>query len=564
MKQKIPLIILSLLLVSGCTSLDQTAFRSDTSDLIEFREFIQPEYLRTHLEVIAHDSLEGRGSATPGIRKAADYIAAHYSELGFDPAGDENTYFQNFDLTTSKIDSLVYTIYKIDSDEKYVVSRSVEKPNSTADFTGVLSGYHPAEGPIIFGGFGIDKPQAGIEPLLKDLTENAWVLIFEEIPDSIQSKYSLTDQQVDLNSRIENLLNHSGVNGVLLITDFTAFQYRGFIGENTTFNRTFGRMQLAYLQEGSGRQLPDENVKYISPDMAATLLGVESDLEVLSIKESVAQEFDSFTAKATPYVLNYQPHFPGIVQDRNIVALFEGADPDLKSEVVVLMAHYDHLGIETGLDGEPLIYNGADDNGSGTVALMAIAGALNDAKNHGLKPKRSVLFLHVSAEEIGLLGSRYYSDHPVISIENTIANFNADMIGRSDIENIEQEDFNSVYLIGGEIISSALDSIVVAANERTVELRLDRKYNDLTDRNQFYRRSDHWNFGRLGVPFVFFFTGVHEDYHQPTDTANKIDYEKYHRVVQLIFASTVKTANIEIRPVMDNEMFIDITNQFNR
>lgn len=560
MKQKIPFIILALLLVSGCTSLDQTAYRSDTSDLIEFREFIQPEYLRTHLEVVAHDSLEGRGAATPGIRTAADYIAAHYKDLDFEPVGDENTFFQNFDLITSKIDSLVYTIYREESDEKYIVSSSVEKPNSTADFTSIHTGYHPAEGSIIFGGFGIDKPQSEIGPLLKELNEDAWVLIFEEIPDSLQSKYSLTDQEVDLNNRIENLLNLSGVHGVLLITDFTESQYREFIGENITFNRTFGRMQLAYLQDESGRQRPKENVNFISPDMAATLLGVESDLEVFSIKESTAQEFDSFTAKATPYGLNYHPHFPGTVQDRNIVALFEGTDPDLKSEVVVLMAHYDHLGIETGLDGEQLIYNGADDNGSGTVALMTIAGALNDAKTHGLKPKRSVLFLHVTAEEIGLLGSRYYSDHPVIPIENTIANFNADMIGRSDIENIEQEDFNSVYLIGGEIISSALDSIVVAANDRTVELRLDRKYNDLTDRNQFYRRSDHWNFGRLGVPFVFFFTGVHEDYHQPTDTVDKIDFEKYHRVVQLIFTSTIETANIELRPVMDNEMFIDITN----
>lgn len=246
------------------------------------------------------------------------------------------------------------------------------------------------------------------------------------------------------------------------------------------------------------------------------------------------------------------------------MALFEGADPELKNEVLVLMAHYDHLGMTTAPGGENIIFNGADDNGSGTVALMTIAGALNEARHNGFKPKRSILFLHVSAEEIGLLGSRFYSDHPVIPIENTIASFNADMIGRTDPENIERNDFNSVYLIGGEIISSGLDSIVVAANDRSVDMRLDRKYNDLTDRNQFYRRSDHWNFGRLGVPFVFFFTGVHEDYHRPSDTADKIDYEKYHRVVQLIYSSTIKTANTEIRPVMDNEMFINITNQFGR
>jgi len=211
-----------------------------------------------------------------------------------------------------------------------------------------------------------------------------------------------------------------------------------------------------------------------------------------------------------------------------------------------------------------MIYNGADDNGSGTVGLMAIADALNRARNQGYKPKRSILFLHVSAEEIGLLGSRYYSDHPVIPIENTVASFNADMIGRSDPESIERGETDYVYLIGGEIISSGLDSLVVAANQKSVNMTLDRRYNDLTDPNQFYRRSDHWNFGRLSVPFVFFFTGVHDDYHQPSDTVDKIEFDKYARVVQLIYSSAIKVANYEGRPEVDNQEFIDITNHMPR
>lgn len=243
----------------------------------------------------------------------------------------------------------------------------------------------------------------------------------------------------------------------------------------------------------------------------------------------------------------------------NVLAYHEGADPELRNEVLVLMAHYDHVGIgqpdNTGDD----LYNGADDNGSGTAALMAIAKTLKEAERKGYKPKRSVLFLHVSGEEMGLLGSRFYSDNPVIPIEQTVANFNADMIGRSDPANEEIGDTDYVYLIGGEIISSGLDSLVVAANSRTVNMRLDRRYNDLTDRNQFYRRSDHWNFGRLGVPFVFFFTGVHEDYHRPSDTIDKIQFEKYTRVVQLIYSSSIKVLNWDERPVVDNTEFIDIT-----
>ena len=198
------------------------------------------------------------------------------------------------------------------------------------------------------------------------------------------------------------------------------------------------------------------------------------------------------------------------------------------------------------------------------MALLTIAEALQEAKNDGVGLDRSVLILHVSAEEKGLLGSRYYSDHPVIPIEQTITAFNTDMIGRSDPENVEAGTTDYFYLIGGEIISSGLDSLVTVANEETVQMRIDRKYNDLTDSNQFYRRSDHWNFGRLNVPFVFFFTGVHEDYHRPSDEVDKIDFDKYSRLVRMIYASTVKTANYNGRPQVDNQQFIDITRQLPR
>lgn len=554
-----------LLLVYGCASMEQSTYSSNSSDLIEYRNFIQPDLLRAHLEIIAHDSLEGRAPGTAGIQKAADYLAAYYDELGFTPVGDEGSFFQYFDLSTTKIDSLVYSVYNKSIDERIPFNRSVESSESTrVDFTSILTGYSAVQGPVVYAGFGLDNKQDGIEHLDLKQTENAWVLIYEEIPDSLQYRFSLSDDQVNINSRIDNILNQYGAKGVLLITDLAADLYRDLIGGNVNFNRGFGRMQLTYLQNELNRQLPDANVKYVDPELAAVLLGGEHESDIPYFKKTLIQNFDRFRSESTPYFLNYEPFFPGTIQDKNVAAFFEGADPNLKEEVLVLMAHYDHLGMESGTDGEEIIYNGADDNGSGTVALLAIAGALNEARANGLKPKRSILFLHVSAEEIGLLGSRYYSDHPIIPIENTIASFNADMVGRTDRENIEREDYNSVYLIGGEIISSGLDSIVVAANDNSVEMRLDRKFNDLTDRNQFYRRSDHWNFGRLGVPFVFFFTGVHEDYHRPTDTADKIDYEKYHRVVQLIYTSTIKTANTDTRPVMDNETFINITGQANR
>lgn len=302
------LILISFFLLnSGCSSLDRTAYSSDSSGLIEFRNFIQPELLRTHMEIIAHDSLEGRGTATPGIRKAADYIAHYYRELGFSPVGDEGSFFQSFDLTTTKIDSLVYTIYKSDAPEQEAVRYSVEKSGSAADFTSILTGYQSSEGPIVFAGYGIDDKQAGIEQLDPDLIENAWVLIFEDIPDILQENWSLSNNQLDVNQRIRNILDHYGANGVLLITDFSADLYREFIGSNIHFNQDLGRMRLAYLQDPMSRQLPGENVKYIEPTAAAALLGVNYESELLNLKAAVSVEPDQFSSTKTPFTLNYRP-----------------------------------------------------------------------------------------------------------------------------------------------------------------------------------------------------------------------------------------------------------------
>jgi Zn-dependent M28 family amino/carboxypeptidase len=295
------------------------------------------------------------------------------------------------------------------------------------------------------------------------------------------------------------------------------------------------------------------------------MLGLESTRELYSLRGEVADNITDFTPEPTGYHLNYQPYSGTVeVQSENIIAYIEGSDPQLKDEVVVLMGHYDHIGLSMPDESGDMINNGADDNGSGSIALLTIAEALQNAKNDGVGLDRSVMILHVSAEEKGLLGSRYYSDHPVVPIEQTVTAFNTDMIGRSDTENVEAGTTDYFYLIGGEIISSGLDSLVTTANEATVQMRVDRKYNDLTDSNQFYRRSDHWNFGRLNVPFVFFFTGVHEDYHRPSDEVDKIEFEKYSRLVRMIYASTVKVANFDGRPQVDNQQFIDITRQLSR
>jgi Zn-dependent M28 family amino/carboxypeptidase len=278
--------------------------------------------------------------------------------------------------------------------------------------------------------------------------------------------------------------------------------------------------------------------------------------------EELKADPSAFEPTELKYTLSHEVTVDqNVVEASNIVAFLEGSDPVLKDEVVVLSSHHDHVGIGRPDSTGDTIYNGADDDGSGTVGLINTAQAMMTATKAGAGPKRSVLFLHVSGEEKGLLGSRYYSDHPIFEIEKTVANVNVDMIGRVDKEHEENKDY--IYVIGGEIISSGLDSLLRSANEASVNLDLSNRYNDLEDPNQFYRRSDHWNFGRLGVPFIFFFNGVHADYHRPSDSIEKIEWEALVKRTQLLYTTTAMIANADKRPEVDNREFIEKTQEGN-
>lgn len=227
----------------------------------------------------------------------------------------------------------------------------------------------------------------------------------------------------------------------------------------------------------------------------------------------------------------------------NILAFIKGNEKP--EEIIVISAHYDHVGTKNGV-----VYNGADDDGSGTVAVMQIAKAFQNAKNKGNGPKRSILFLHVTGEEHGLFGSSYYSDNPVFPLQNTVADLNIDMIGRDDIANRGK---NYVYVIGSEMLSSELKTINEAANKKTNNLELNYKYDDPKDPDRLYYRSDHYNFAKHGIPVAFFFDGIHEDYHKSTDDVEKIDFPLLQKRTQLVFATAWELANREARIVVDKK-----------
>ncbi len=226
----------------------------------------------------------------------------------------------------------------------------------------------------------------------------------------------------------------------------------------------------------------------------------------------------------------------------NVVAFIKGSEKP--EEIIVMSAHYDHVGTR---DGE--VYNGADDDGSGTVGLLEIAEAFQKAVKNGDGPKRSILFLHVTGEEIGLYGSKYYTENPLFPLENTVCNLNTDMIGRIDPD--KKESPNYIYLIGSDKLSQELHDVSAAIAQKYSDLELDYKFNDENDPNRFYYRSDHYNFAKNNIPIIFYFNGVHEDYHKPTDTPDKIEYDLLTKRTQLIFQTAWEVANREGRITAD-------------
>jgi len=234
-----------------------------------------------------------------------------------------------------------------------------------------------------------------------------------------------------------------------------------------------------------------------------------------------------------------------IVKGENILGYIKGRD--LKDELIIITAHYDHLGKH-----DTLLFNGADDNGSGTAAVMEIAEAFMLAKKEGSGPRRSVLIMPVSGEEKGLLGSKYYTDNPIYPLKKTVANLNIDMIGRVDYYH---DTSGYIYLIGSDMLSQELHNISESINKKYVGLELDYTFNAEDDPNRYYYRSDHFNFAKNNIPVIFYFNGLHDDYHKVTDTLEKIDFKKIETITRLVFLTAWELANREKRIILENKEY---------
>lgn len=556
--------LLTLLVTLGYCGTEanaQTSKKSTSTDtelLLSYQKEITDDFLRSRLTIFSADSMEGRETAMPGQKKAAKYLSEQYKQLGLQPVGDNNTYRQKFDLTAERTDSVVFQTYAIDDkgNEKKI-SQTVSRKGTTANYIQQFGSSDIINSEIVFVGYGIQDESFNIDNFKDVEVQGKWVMIFEEVPQVVQGDTLYSNSRQFSQARLRNILQKE-VAGILVISNVTEEEFKEASKASTSsFGEPTG-MQLAYRAQESGG--PQWSYSTVNPAHAAMLLDLNSMEALNEKKKEIIENIKNFSPTETGYGLTQIPYVRDVtLETENIAAFMEGADPELKDEVVVLSAHYDHVGIGTPDSTGDGIYNGANDDGSGTIGVLSAARAFAKAKENGVQPRRSILFLSVAGEEKGLLGSRYYSDHPIYPIDKTVANINTDMIGRVDPEHVESGNSNYIYIIGAEIISSDIDSLLKAGNSKAGNLDLDMRYNDLNDPNQFYRRSDHWNFGRFGVPFVFFFNGVHEDYHRPSDEVDKINFVLMTKTARSMYATTVMIANADKAPTVDNQEFIEIS-----
>ena len=480
----------------------------------QYGKSITKEELEELLYVFSSDEFGGRGTPSKGQDLATDFLKNNYKDLGIQPAR-KNTYEHKVFLQF---------------DEKPNVSLSINKKEFKYynDYIAYNNGPDVSfsDTEIIYVGYGIDHKNYNSYDGL-DVTDKVVLAIAGE-PKNRRGNYFISGGKKKSEwstrneiSRKKEAAAKNGAKALILIN-------------NRLFNRYSNEHMFSDTNKGEKRMsLASDKIN----ENTQVLLFSDKNKDYLLQKNRKFMNF-SFEKNYNEFSAN------------NIAALIKGSEfPD---EYIVITAHLDHVGIQNGI-----VYNGADDDGSGSVGILEIAEAFSLAIKDGFRPKRSILFLHVTAEENGLLGSEYYTDYdPIVPLSETMVCLNMDMIGRTESKRKETEPEDYIYIIGSEMLSDDLHNINKKANDEHVKINLDYRYNDPTSlvfesgryiENQYYYRSDHYNFAKYDIPSIFFFSGVHEDYHMPTDTADKILYDIYEKRIKLIFHTAWDLANADKR-----------------
>ena len=510
---------LTFALIAACNTSQKTVneapsvISNETVDPVIYAETITEEELKEHLYIYASDDFQGRETGEPGQKKAVEYLKNAYEQMEVSAAQDKGEYLQKVPLEVAKLPTGSVSIGDITYDigEGFVSFKAANGEYSE----------------LVYVGYGIDEENYSDYTDL-DVKDKV-VLVKSGEPKNEDGTYVLsgTNKKSDWSNDSEALTKkrkaakENGAKVVMFHDPGNYGRYRGyysFMNSNED-----GQMGLKEKSENPSLILLErKTTETILPEIQTT-----DTSEIININ----LKFDLKSSNVE-------------VDSENVIAVIEGFEkPD---EYVVISSHLDHIGVSPNGN----INNGADDDGSGTVAMLEIAEAFKKAVDTGNGPKRSIVFLHVTGEEKGLLGSQYYTDvAPIFPLSQTVANLNIDMIGRIDPKRTGRRDY--VYLIGSDKLSQDLHTLSERINEEYTQLELDYTFNDENDPNRFYYRSDHYNFAKNNIPIIFYFNGTHDDYHRPGDTPDKINYDLLAKRSQLIFHTAWEIANREERVIID-------------
>ena len=514
---------------SGVTAPDPEAIKITDTNLpqVNFAKDITPEDLFDHLSVIASDEFEGRETGYPGNDLARDYIVKHFESIGLGKPANGDTYLQPIAFTKSQWESNTMVV----NGKKFKHLRDyMAFPTTNTDVD--LS-----TDEVVYLGYGIDDPKYS-DYKNKDVKGKV-IMIYNGEPIRTDSTSYLTgtkewsEWSTETGKKLE-LAKSKGVKMVLIIEE----NLKDFLFKNRKY-LVGPKLDLGDLTAPG----PWSNHAYISSTIAKEIIGKKTKkftkLRKLITRKGKSKGYgfkNSFNLKMTKAA--------SLIAGHNVMGVIPGTDK--AEEVIVVSAHYDHIGRK----GDE-IFNGADDNGSGTSTVLEIADSFAQAAKAGHSPRRTILFMLVTGEEKGLLGSEYYAENPLYPLANTVADINIDMVGRVDKKYTNNP--NYIYVIGSDRLSMDLHDINESVNSDYTHLTLDYKYNDVNDPNRYYYRSDHYNFASRGIPAIFFFNGTHADYHQPGDTVDKINFDKMSEIGKHIFHLTWELSNREERIKLNSE-----------
>ncbi|MGI8543830.1 MAG: M28 family peptidase [Aridibacter sp.] len=545
-------IMLSFILPSAAlartgTDNDSKSTVTITAEERKMAEAITAEQLKDFLYFVASDEMEGRDTPSRGLDLTAKFIALNLKRWGLKPAGDDGTFFQKMMIRRDSIDA-----------ENTKISINGKDFVYNKDFY-LLGGNGMGSGDLVFAKNGWLVKSKNIDAFAGvDVKDK--IVVLDGIafsPRGLQPPQGV-DVLADLKAETKGTewadpmtyAKMKGAKGILIVASPPVQSFWSRMGNFLSR----GKMVVEGL-DGTSRNPADSKEEEILPMML--------------VSEDVGKAIyaGEKTDMSSAFVLNKKANISGInkaerIPTQNVVALWEGSDPKLKAEMVAIGAHYDHVGIRPNAEGVDKIWNGADDDGSGTVAVLSIAEALSKAK---VRPKRSVLFVWHAGEEKGLWGSEYFNKYPTVDIKNVVAQLNIDMIGRSKKAgdtNPKNKDLSApdeIYVIGSEMMSSTLGAVTKETNAKFLNMNYNYRYDDPKDTNRFFFRSDHFNYAHNGIPIVFWFDGVHEDYHGAGDEPQKIDYQKMEKVTRTIFLTLWEIAQLDKRPAVDKELPAELT-----